>query len=525
MRCVALRARLSQDACLNARSGLKRFVSTWTFPVALQRPDLLHSSDAYINGAWISAREQIAVLNPSNKARIGSVPALEESQIDDSIAAAAAVLPAWRSRPASERSDILTKWHALIREHSDDLAAIMTAENGKPLAESKGEVAYANSFIGTYAGECARLYGLIIPHDKKTRIALTRHAVGVVAAVTPWNFPAAMITRKVAAALAAGCPVVLKPSELTPFTALALSSLWTEAGGPPGTLNVVTGDAKMIGERLMADARVSKMTFTGSTRTGKILIAQSASTVKKLSMELGGNAPFIVFDDADIPRAISGAVACKFRNAGQTCVCANRIFVHERVYDEFVKGLVAAVRALVVGDGFDKRSTVGPLINQMTLDKVRDHVADAAKKGGDVLCGGKSAAPNKDNAIPQANSGLFFEPTVIGNANDSMKAFEEETFGPAAFLYRFHNDDDVIQSANNTRAGLAAYAYTKSIQRIARLTSSEGLQYGMIGINTSSVSLSKAPFGGVKESGYGREGGPIGLDDYLQYQTVHIAVD
>lgn len=480
--------------------------------------------NAFVDGNWISSSKTIDVANPSTGESIGKVPMLNQDEINDAITAAYEAFPDWSMQPPSRRAQILNDWYNLINANIDDIAHTMSLENGKPLAESKGEVAYANSFIKVFSEECTRMYGRDIPVSSSLQVSLQRQPVGVVAAITPWNFPAAMITRKVGAALGAGCTVVLKPSEFTPFTALALADLWHQAGGPKGTFNVLTSNAELFGGSVMNDTRISKITFTGSTRVGKIIMTQAAQTVKKMSMELGGNAPFIVFEDADIESAVKGIIAAKFRNCGQACVSANRIYVNKSVQDKVIEKLLAAINNMVVGDAFDSRSVIGPLINKNAVKKVQEHVDDAIAKGATLLCGGKVALPHASNAVPENHNSLFYLPTLVVNAKENMKCFLEETFGPVAFVYSFENEQEVLHSSNNTRAGLAAYFYTSNEGRIARLTSRNGLQYGMIAVNHSSVSLSVAPFGGIKESGFGREGGCIGLDDYLEYKTIHRSV-
>ncbi len=474
--------------------------------LALGRPDLLREL-AYIDGQWVAGRASLAVCNPATGQQLGTVPLLGETEALAAVAAADRAFAQWRERSADERAAVLRRWCQLMLQHSEDLARLMTAEQGKPLAEARGEIAYAASFVEWFAEEARRAYGDVIPgHQRDKRLLVLKQPVGVVAAITPWNFPAAMITRKVAPALAVGCTVVLKPSELTPFSALALALLANEAGLPPGVLNVVTGEPRAIGEVLTTDSRVRKFTFTGSTAVGKMLAARCMATVKRVSLELGGNAPFIVFDDADLDRAVEGAIASKFRNTGQTCVCANRFLIQDGVYEEFANRLSKRVASLVVGDGLEGATHQGPLINAAALDKVERHVADARAKGVRVLAGGRR------------KSGNFYEPTVLADAMPHMLIFREETFGPIAALVRFSTEQEAIDLANDTDAGLAAYLFTRDLDRSWRI--SEALQYGMVGLNTGMISTTVAPFGGVKESGFGREGSFYGLADYLETKLV-----
>jgi succinate-semialdehyde dehydrogenase/glutarate-semialdehyde dehydrogenase len=467
------------------------------------RDSSLLKQQAYINGQWRTGEATLAVLDPANGTLVGSVPNLGAEETREAIDAAERALPAWRGLLAKERAAILRRWYELMLAHAADLAAIMTAEQGKPLVEARGEIAYAASFLEWFAEEAKRNYGDTVPtpaHDR--RILVTREPIGVCAAITPWNFPAAMITRKVAPALAAGCTMVLKPSELTPLSALALAELAQRAGVPPGVFNVVTGEAAAIGGELTASPVVRKLSFTGSTAVGRRLMAQCAPTVKKLSLELGGNAPFIVFDDADLDAAVEGAIASKFRNAGQTCVCANRIYVHERVYEDFASRLAAAVGRLRVGAGTEPGVNQGPLINEAAVRKVQAQIADACAKGARLLAGGR----------PHALGFGFFEPTVLGGVTQDMLIAREETFGPVAPLFRFASDEEAVRLANDTEFGLAAYFYGRDIGRIWRVA--EQLEYGMVGINTGVISNEVAPFGGVKQSGLGREGSKYGLDEY-----------
>jgi succinate-semialdehyde dehydrogenase/glutarate-semialdehyde dehydrogenase len=439
------------------------------------------------------------------------VPAFDAAATEKAVAAAHAAFPAWAAKTAKERAVLLRRWHDLILLNAADLARLMTAEQGKPLAESKGEIAYAASFVEWFAEEAKRVYGDVIPgHQADKRILVLRQPVGVVAAITPWNFPAAMITRKVAPALAAGCTVVCKPATQTPFSALALAELAARAGLPPGVFNVVTGPAREIGGVLTGDSRVRKLSFTGSTEVGKLLMAQCAKTMKKVSLELGGNAPFIVFDDADLDAAVTGAIASKYRNTGQTCVCANRLLVQAGVYDAFAAKLVAAVQKLRVGDGLAGETEQGPLIDDAALRKVEEHVADATGKGARIATGGKR----------HALGGTFFEPTVLTGVTPAMMVAREETFGPVAPLFRFETEAEAIRMANDTEFGLAAYLYTRDLARSWRV--SEALEYGIVGLNTGLISTEVAPFGGVKESGTGREGSKYGLLDYTEIKYVCI---
>jgi succinate-semialdehyde dehydrogenase/glutarate-semialdehyde dehydrogenase len=473
--------------------------------LTLKDPTLLRQQ-AYINGQWCDAEsgETIAVVNPATGARIGTVPKMGEADTRRAIEAASAAWPAWRRKTAKERAAILRKWNDLMLENTDDLALLMTAEQGKPLAESKGEITYAASFIEWFGEEAKRIAGetLQSPWPDK-RIVVTREPIGVCAAITPWNFPAAMITRKAGPALAAGCPMVLKPAELTPFSALALAVLAERAGIPAGVFSVVTGDAKAIGKEMTSNPIVRKLTFTGSTAVGRLLMEQCAPTIKKVSLELGGNAPFIVFDDADLDAAVEGALASKYRNAGQTCVCANRIYVQDEIYDAFAARLVEAVRKLKVGNGVDAGVTQGPLIEEKAVQKVEEHVADALGKGARLLLGGHRHELGHS----------FFQPTVLADVKADMLVAHEETFGPVAPLFRFKTDDEAVALANSTEFGLAAYFYSRDIGRIWRVA--EGIESGMVGVNTGLISNEIAPFGGVKQSGIGREGSTHGMDDYL----------
>ncbi|TVP89467.1 MAG: NADP-dependent succinate-semialdehyde dehydrogenase I [Pseudomonadaceae bacterium] len=478
-------------------------------PMQLARPDLFRQQ-AYINGNWCEATSQqrYQIANPADGSALGSVPNMSTADAQAAIAAAQKAQPAWRALSAKERSTILRRWHGLMLAHQDDLALIMTAEQGKPLAEAKGEIGYAASFIEWFAEEAKRVYGDIIPgHQADKRILVQKEPVGVTAAITPWNFPAAMITRKAAPALAAGCAMVVKPAPQTPYSALALAALAEEAGLPAGLFSVLTADATQaieIGNELCANPIVRKLSFTGSTAVGSQLMRQCAPSLKKLSLELGGNAPFIVFDDADLDAAVEGAMISKFRNAGQTCVCANRIYVQDAVYDAFAAKLCAAVSQLKVGNGLEDGTTTGPLINTAALDKVQQHLQDASNKGAKLLLGGK----------PHSLGGNFFEPTVISEVNASMQVAREETFGPLAPLFRFQDEADVIAQANDTEFGLAAYFYANNLNRVFRVA--EALEYGMVGINTGLISTEVAPFGGMKSSGLGREGSKYGIDEYVE---------
>jgi succinate-semialdehyde dehydrogenase/glutarate-semialdehyde dehydrogenase len=471
----------------------------------LKDPTLLRQQ-AYINGVWTDADngKTHAVHNPATGELVGTMPDCGAAETRRAIEAANAAWPAWRKKTAKERAAVLRKWADLIVENTDDLALLMTTEQGKPLAEAKGEVVFGASFIEWFAEEGKRVAGdtLASPWPDR-RLIVTKEPIGVCAAITPWNFPTAMITRKVGPALAAGCPMVLKPAEATPFSALALAVLAERAGVPPGVFSIVTGSPKAIGGEMTSNPIVRKLTFTGSTGVGRLLMEQCAPTIKKLSLELGGNAPFIVFDDADLDAAVEGAIASKYRNAGQTCVCANRIYVQDGVYEAFAQKFVAAVSKLKVGDGTEPGVTQGPLIDAKAVQKVEEHVADALAKGGRLLLGGKRHALGHS----------FFEPTVIADVTPAMRVSDEETFGPLAPLFRFHTDEEAVALANNTEFGLASYFYSRDIGRIWRV--SEGLESGMVGVNTGLISNEIAPFGGVKQSGLGREGSIYGMEDYL----------
>jgi succinate-semialdehyde dehydrogenase / glutarate-semialdehyde dehydrogenase len=475
----------------------------------------LLKSRCLLAGTWVSADSgaTITVHNPATSGKVGTVPDLAASEIETAISAAAAAFPAWRARPARERATILRAWFDLIIANSDDLAAIMTAEQGKPLAEAKGEITYAAAFVEWFSEEAKRIYGDTIPAPRSDqRLLVLRQPIGVTAAITPWNFPAAMITRKAAPALAAGCTMIVRPAELTPLTALALGELAQRAGVPAGVLQIVTGDAKTVGAVLTASPTVRKLSFTGSTAVGRLLMTQCASTIKRLSLELGGNAPFIVFDDADLDAAVDGAMASKYRNAGQTCVCANRILVQAGIYEAFATKLTERVAALQVGAGTENGVTIGPLITPAACAKVQAHIADAVAKGASIRIGGKA----------HARGGQFIEPTVLTEVTPDMSVAREETFGPVAPLIRFTDEAEAIRVANDTIYGLAAYFYTRDASRAVRV--SEALEYGMVGHNTGMISNEVAPFGGIKQSGLGREGSQYGIDEYLEMKYVCSAV-
>ncbi|SFA49523.1 NAD-dependent succinate-semialdehyde dehydrogenase [Metapseudomonas otitidis] len=471
---------------------------------------------AYVNGQWIEADDdaRFAVTNPANGELIAEVASLGRVETARAIDAAQAALPAWRARTAKERSTILRRWYELIMANQEDLARLLSWEQGKPLAESRGEIAYGASFIEWFAEEAKRVYGDVIPHDKPgRRLVVIKQAIGVVAAITPWNFPNAMITRKVGPALAAGCTVVLKPASETPLSALALAALGERAGIPAGVLNIVPGTrSREIGAELTGNPLVQKLSFTGSTGIGKLLMAQCAETIKKVSLELGGNAPFIVFDDADLDAAVQGALGSKFRNTGQTCVCTNRLLVQRGVYDEFARRLVAAVNALKVAPADDDGAQQGPLINAKAVAKVEEHIADAIAKGARVLAGGK----------PHALGGNFFEPTVLGEVTPEMLVARDETFGPLAPIFRFDTEEQAIAMANDTEFGLASYLYTRDLGRAWRV--SEALEYGMVGVNEGLISTEVAPFGGIKQSGLGREGSRYGIDDYIEQKYMCLGI-
>ena len=467
----------------------------------------LFRQQCYVNGGWTDARssDAIEVDNPATREVIGTVPAFGREETRAAIEAADAAWSGWRSRPAKERAGLLRRWFELLMAYQDDLAVLMTTEQGKPLAESRGEIAYAASFVEWFAEEAKRVYGDVINHPQPgKRIVVLKQPIGVVASITPWNFPAAMITRKCAPALAAGCPVVIRPASQTPFTALALAELADRAGIPAGVVNVVTGPSGPMGAELTSNPTVRKLSFTGSTEVGKLLMSQCASTVKKVSLELGGNAPFIVFDDADLDAAVAGAMASKYRNAGQTCVCANRVLVQDGVYDAFAARMAAAVAGLRVGNGLEEGTQQGPLIDMRAVEKVEEHIADAVGKGASVAVGGER----------HALGGSFFTPTLLTGVTPAMAVAREETFGPVAPLFRFSTEDEAVRMANDTEFGLAAYFYSRDIGRIWRV--SEGLEYGIVGVNEGIISNEVAPFGGVKESGIGREGSKYGMDDFVE---------
>lgn len=477
-----------------------------TSPLAQLKDPSLLKTDALINGEWVGGASRFDVVDPATGGVLTHVANLGPSEADAAITAANAAWPAWRAKTAKERAAILMRWYHLLIAHADDLARVLTAEQGKPLAEARGEIVYGASFVEWFAEEAKRVRGETVPStDATKRYMVIKQPVGVCAAITPWNFPLAMITRKVAPALAAGCPVVIKPAEQTPLTALAAAELAQRAGMPAGVLNVITGDGEhsiAIGKTLCDSDVVRHLSFTGSTEVGRILMAQSAPSIKKLSLELGGNAPFLVFDDADLDSAVEGAIASKFRNAGQTCVCANRLYVQAGVYDAFVAKLAEKVGTLKVGNGFEPGVTQGPLIEDAAVEKVERHIADAVAKGAKVLVGG---ARLQDR---------FFQPTVLSEAGPDMLCAREETFGPVAPVFRFGSEAEGVALANATEFGLASYFYSRDIGRITRV--SEGLEYGMVGINTGLISTAEVPFGGVKQSGLGREGGHQGIDEYVE---------
>ena len=474
----------------------------------------LFRQQSYIDGAWCNADsgETIDVRDPATGSTLGTIPKMGTAETRRAIEAANKALPAWRAKTAKERAAILRKWFNLMMENQEDLAVMMTMEQGKPLAESRGEIAYAASFIEWFAEEGKRIYGETVPqHMADRRIIVLKEPIGVVGAITPWNFPSAMITRKAGPALAAGCTVVCKPATETPYSAFALAELAERAGVPKGVLNILTGKSSEIGTEITANPIVRKITFTGSTEIGKKLMEQSASTVKKVTMELGGNAPFMVFDDADLDAAVEGAMLSKFRNMGQTCVCANRIYVQSDVYDSFAEKFSAEVAKMKVGNGLEDGVTQGPLINSGGIDKVEEHIADALSKGARVMTGGSR----------HELGGTYFQPTVLADVNPQMMVARDETFGPLAPLFRFDSEEEVIQQANDTEFGLASYFYSRDIGRIWRV--SEGLEYGIVGVNTGIISTEVAPFGGVKESGIGREGSHMGIEEYLEAKYVCLA--
>jgi len=478
--------------------------------LALKDPSLLRMQ-CYIDGKWAGADDGATrpVVNPATGVAIGTVPICGAGETRRAIEAAGRAWPAWRDMLAKDRCAVVRKWYDLILQHADDLALILTTEQGKPLAEAKGEVTIGAAYVEWFAEEAKRVYGDVIPTiGNDRRLVVTKEPVGVCGAITPWNFPCSMITRKVSPALAAGCTVVIKPAEATPYSAFALAELAHRAGFPPGVLNVITGDAPAIGGELCANPIVRKLSFTGSTQVGRLLMKQVAPTIKKISLELGGNAPFIVFDDADLDAAAEGAIVSKYRNAGQTCVCANRIFVHDKVYDAFAAKLAERVKALKVGPGTEAGVTQGPLINDAALRKVESHVGDATGSGARVITGGRR----------HALGGNFYEPTVLADVTPAMKIFSEETFGPVAPLIRFRDDAEVIELANRTEFGLASYFYSRDIGRIWRVA--EALEYGMVGVNTGLITTEVAPFGGMKQSGLGREGSKYGIEEFVEVKYV-----
>jgi succinate-semialdehyde dehydrogenase/glutarate-semialdehyde dehydrogenase len=487
-------------------------MNTKIAPLTLLKDPTLLKTDALINGQWVGGSSRFDILDPATGHKLADVANLGPAEAETAIAAANAAWPAWRTKTAKERSIILRKWFDLLMANQEDLGRIMTAEQGKPFAEAKGEVAYGASFVEWFAEEAKRVNGETLPQfDNNRRLMVIRQPIGVCAAITPWNFPLAMITRKVAPALAAGCPVIIKPAELTPLTALAVAELAIRAGIPAGVLNMITADGNnsiAVGKVICASDVVRHISFTGSTEVGRILMAQSAQTVKKMSLELGGNAPFIVFDDADIESAVEGAFASKYRNAGQTCVCSNRLYVQEGVYDEFVQKFAAKVKTAKVGNGFEEGVNQGPLIEEAALEKVQRHVDDAVAKGARLVVGGKR--------LP----GQFFEPTVVADATADMLCAKEETFGPFAPIFKFKTEQEVIDAANNTEFGLASYFYSRDVGRIFRV--SEALEYGMVGINVGIIATEHVPFGGVKQSGLGREGSHHGMDDYVEIKYLCI---
>jgi succinate-semialdehyde dehydrogenase / glutarate-semialdehyde dehydrogenase len=492
----------------------------------MNAPDMVHGSlklkdpglfrqQCYIDGGWCDADDgrTVSVTNPATGKAVGVVPGMGAAETRRAIEAANRAWPAWRAKTAKERAVILRRWQDLMMANQEDLAVLMTAEQGKPLAESRGEIEYAASFIEWFSEEARRVYGDTIPgHQADKRIVVIKEPIGVCVAITPWNFPAAMITRKAGAALAAGCTMVVKPASATPFSALALAELAERAGVPKGVFSVVTGSATVIGGEMTANPLVRKLSFTGSTEIGKVLLKECADTVKKTSMELGGNAPFIVFDDADLDAAADGAMASKYRNAGQTCVCVNRLLVQDSVYEAFAAKLVERVNNLKVGNGMEPGVTIGPLIDEKAVEKVEAHIEDARSKGARVVVGGKR----------HALGGLFFEPTILADVDSRMRVSSEETFGPVAPLYRFKDEAEAIRMANDTEFGLASYFYARDVGRVWRVA--EGLEYGMVGINTGMISTAIAPFGGVKESGLGREGSKYGVEEYLEVKYLCMAI-
>lgn len=477
----------------------------------MQNASRLLKTQAYIDGQWRDAisGQTIEVTNPATAEVLGHVPNMGQQEAEQAVTAAQRAFESWRNLPAKVRGQKLRRWYELLVEHQDELATLLTLEQGKPLKEAKGEIAYGASYLEWYSEEGKRIYGDLIPAPRADqKIMVQRQPIGVCAAITPWNFPNAMITRKVAPALAAGCTIVLRPASQTPFSALALAVLAEEAGIPAGVFNVITGSSSEIGAVLTEDDRVKKFSFTGSTEVGKKLIAQCASTMKKVSMELGGNAPFIVFDDANLAEAVKAAVQCKFRNAGQTCVCANRIYVQAGIYDAFVAEFSQAVAQLKVGNGLEEQVDFGPVIDDKAITKVQQHIDDAVQKGAQIILGGQ----------PHAKGGLFFEPTIVAPATQDMKVAREETFGPLAPIFKFDTEAEVIAYANATEFGLAAYFFTKDLARAMRVT--DALEYGMVALNTGMLSNEAAPFGGIKQSGLGREGSKYGIEDYVEMKYV-----
>lgn len=503
-------------ACL-MRTHFRATHRNWKPPMSRDPIGLAHSDlfrqQVLIGGRWLdgSAGATFPVRDPASGEILGTVPALDATDMAPAIETATVAQREWARWPAADRASVLMRWHDLMLEHREDLALLMTREQGKPLTEARGEVGYAASFVKWFAEEARRVYGRTIPAPAADRRLLAiQQPIGVTAAITPWNFPAAMLARKAGPALASGCAMIAKPAEDTPFTALALGFLAQEAGLPDGLLNIVTGDPETVTRPLMASTAVRKISFTGSTEVGRLLMRQAADTIKKVSLELGGNAPFIVFDDADIDAAVAGAMASKYRNTGQTCVCANRIFVQDAVYDPFVEKLAAATSRLKVGAGTEEGVEQGPLINAQALEKVVAHVTDAREKGGRIVVGGS----------PHARGGTFFEPTVVADATRSMRLFDEETFGPVAPVFRFSDDDEAVALANATPFGLASYFYARDLGRVIR--AAEALETGIVGVNTGLISTEVAPFGGVKQSGIGREGGHEGMSEYLETKYICI---
>ncbi|OTG81049.1 NAD-dependent succinate-semialdehyde dehydrogenase [Acinetobacter sp. ANC 4648] len=481
---------------------------------ALQDNDLFQQL-AFVDGQWVEAqdKDRVKVTNPATDEEIGSIPNMGQAEAIAAVESAYSALQSWKALTAQARADLLLAWHKLTLEHAAELARIMTIEQGKPLAEALGEVKYAASFIQWFAEEGKRIYGDVIPTTNAgQRFLVTKEPVGVVAAITPWNFPLAMITRKAAPALAAGCTIVIKPANETPYCALALAKLAEKAGIPKGVINVVTGKSAEIGSVFTSHEKVKKLTFTGSTPVGRLLMQQCAPTIKKLALELGGNAPLIIFEDADLDKAVQGAMLAKYRNAGQTCVCANRIYVHKNVYEAFTEKFIAAVKTLKVGNGLDEGTQIGPLINDKAIVKAQKLIDDACAKGASIVCGGKRHELGHS----------FFEPTILTNVNQSMDIVDEEIFGPVAPLIRFETDEEVVAQANNTIFGLAAYIYTENISRIFKVA--EQLEYGMVGMNSTAISNEVVPFGGVKQSGVGREGSKYGLEEFMTIKYLCLGI-